>query len=103
MNKEVVKVIPECVEKIGKIKPARLREIKEIISYALPFSVLSGTIYFIHKERMVNKQYKHEETMLEMKNSYEERLLEIKHEERMLEIKAKLLSREEESKDEKDN
>ena len=103
MNKEVVKVIPECVEKKGKIKPARLREIKEIISYALPFSVLSGTIYFIHKERMVNKQYKHEERMLEIKNSYEERLLEIKHEERMLEIKANLLSRAEEGKHEKDN
>ena len=103
MNKEIVKVIPDCIEKIGKIKPARLREIKEIISYALPFSVLSGTIYFIHKERMVNKQYKHEETMLEMKNSYKERILEIKHEERMLEIKAKLLSREEERKNEKDN
>ena len=103
MNKEIIKVIPDCIEKIGKIKPARLREIKEIISYTLPFSVLSGTIYLIYKERMVNKQYKHEETMLEMKNSYEERMLEIKHEERMLEIKAKLLSREEESKHEKDN
>ena len=103
MNKEIVKVMPDCIEKIGKIKPARLREIKEIISYALPFSVLSGTIYFIHKERMVNKQYKHEERMLEIKNSYEERLLEIKHEERMLEIKANLLSRAEEGKNEKGN
>ena len=103
MNKEIIKVIPDCIEKIGKIKPARLREIKEIISYTLPFSVLSGTIYLIHKERMVNKQYKHEETMLEMKNSYEERILEIKHEERMLEIKANLLSRAEEGKHEKDN
>ena len=82
MNKEIVKIIPDCIEKIGKIKPARFREIKEIISYALPFSVLSGTIYFIHKERMVNKQYKHEETMLE--------------------IKAKLSNREE-GKHEKDN
>ena len=32
MNKEIVKVMPDCIEKIGKIKPARLREIKEIIS-----------------------------------------------------------------------
>ena len=95
MNKEVVKVIPNCIEKLGKLTPAKLREFRKFISYALPFSVLSGTIYFIHKERMVNKQYKHEETMLEMKNSYEER---------MLEIKAKLSNREEESDiNEKDN
>ena len=93
MNKEVVKVIPECVEKIGKITPAKLREIRKIIDHILPFSVLMGTIYYIHKERMTDKKYEHEEMKLQME-----------HEERMLEIKAKLLSREEESDiNEKDN
>ena len=92
MNKEVVKVIPECVEKIGKITPAKLREIRKIIDHILPFSVLMGTIYYIHKERMTDKKYEHEEMTLQME-----------HEERMLEIKAKLLSREEERKNEKDN
>ena len=93
MNKEVVKVIPECVEKIGKITPAKLREIRKIIDHILPFSVLMGTIYYIHKERMTDKKYEHEEMKLQME-----------HEERMLEIKAKLLSGEEESEvNEKDS
>ena len=73
MNKEVVKVMPNCVEKLGKLTPAKLREIRKIIDHILPFSVLMGTIYYIHKERM-------------------------------LEIKAKLSNREEESDiNEKDN
>ena len=93
MNKEVVKVIPECVEKIGKITPAKLREIRKIIDHILPFSVLMGTIYYIHKERMTDKKYEHEEMKLQME-----------HDERMLEIKAKLSNREEESDiNEKDN
>ena len=93
MNKEVVKVIPECVEKIGKITPAKLREIRKIIDHILPFSVLMGTIYYIHKERMTDKKYENEEMKLQME-----------HEERMLEIKAKLSNREEESDiNEKDN
>ena len=90
MNKEVIKVIPDCIEKLGKIKPARLREIKDIMSYILPVSVISGTIYYIHKERMTDKKYKHEEKILKM---------ECDHEEKMAEI----LSRLEESKREKDN
>ena len=93
MNKEVVKVIPECVEKIGKITPAKLREIRKIIDHILPFSVLMGTIYYIHKEGMIDKKYEYEEMKLQME-----------HEERMLEIKAKLSNREEESDiNEKDN
>lgn len=94
MSKEVVKTIPDCIEKIGKIKPARLREIKNIIAYALPFSILGGTIYCIHKERMTDKQYEHEEIMIQMKYA---------HEEKIAEIKANLLSRAEERKNEKDN
>ena len=92
MNKEVVKVIPECVEKIGKITPAKLREIRKIIDHILPFSVLMGTIYYIHKERMIDKKYEHEEMKLQME-----------HEEKMAEIKASFPNREEESEDEKDN
>ena len=83
MNKEVVKVMPNCIEKLGKVTPAKLREIRKFTSYALPFSVLGGAIYCIYKERMTDKQYKHEEIMAE--------------------IKANLLSRAEERKNEKDN
>ena len=94
MNKEVVKVIPNCIEKLGKLTPAKLREFRNFISYALPFSVLSGTIYCIHKERMTDKQYEHEETMLQLAHA---------HEEKMAKIKANLLIRAEERKNEKDN
>ena len=90
MNKEVIKVIPDCIEKLGKISPARLREIKDIMSYVLPFSVISGTIYYIHKERITDKKYKHEEKILKMKCDHEEKMAEI-------------LNRVEESEDEKDN
>ena len=83
MNKEVVQVMPNCIEKLGKLTPAKLREIRKFTSYALPFSVLGGAIYCIYKERMTDKQYKHEEIMAE--------------------IKANLLSRAEERKNEKDN
>ena len=98
MNDEIIKVIPVCIEKIGEIDPDRLRK---IIKYALPFSVLGGTIYCIYKERtlqheeiMVDKQYEHEEIMIQMKYA---------HEEKIAEIKANLLSRAEERKNEKDN
>ena len=37
MNKEVVKVMPNCIEKLGKLTPAKLREIRKFTSYALPF------------------------------------------------------------------
>ena len=92
MNKEFVKIIPDCIEKMSCFTPARHREFRTSLICFLSIGVIRTTIRYIHEERMVDKQYKHEETMLE-----------IKHEERMLEIKAKLLSREEESKDEKDN
>lgn len=94
MNKEVVKVIPNCIEKLSKLTPAKLREIRKFTSYALPFSVLGGTIYCIYKERMTDKQYKHEEIMADK---------QYKHEEKMAETKANLLSRAEERKNEKDN
>ena len=35
MNKEVVKVIPNCIEKLGKLTPAKLREFRKFISDAL--------------------------------------------------------------------
>ena len=103
MNKEVVKVIPNCIEKLGKLTPAKLREFRKFISYALPFSVLSGTIYCIHKERITDKQYEHEEIMVDKQYKHEEMLFQMKKKKKMAKIKANLLSREEESKDEKDN
>ena len=93
-EEEVIKVIPICIEKIGEIDPDRLTRIGKAMKYALPFSVLGGTIYYIHKERMTDKKYKHEEIMFQMKYV---------HEEKMAEIKANLLSRAEERKNEKDN
>ena len=103
MNKEVVKVIPNCIEKLGKLTPAKLREFRKFISYALPFSVLSGTIYCIHKERITDKQYEHEEIMVDKQYKHEEIMFQMEHEEKMAEIKANLLSRAEERKNEKDN
>ena len=94
MNKESVKVIPECLEKIGNFTPARHRETRKTIICTLPFAVLIVIIRYIHKERMTDKRFKHEETMLQ---------IEYAHEEKMAEIKAKLLNRVEESKHEKDN
>lgn len=88
MNKEIIKVIPECFEKIGKFTPAKHREFRKSMACFLPFVI----IYCIHKERMTDKKYKYEELKLQME-----------HEEKMAEIKVKLLSREEESEDEKDN
>ena len=101
MNKEVVKVIPNCIEKLGKFTPAKHREIRKSLICFLPFSVLGGTIYCIYKERTLQ----HDERILQMEMEHEEKILrmELEHEEKMEEIKAKLLSREEESKDEKDN
>lgn len=88
MNKEIIKVIPECVEKIGKFTPTKHREIRKSMMYFIPFVI----VYCIHKERMTDKQ-----------NKLEEMRLQMEHEEKMAEIKVKLLSREEESEDEKDN
>lgn len=48
----------------------------------------------IHESKMIGMKYKHEETMLQMEHS---------HEERMTKIKANLVIRIEESKNEKDN
>lgn len=103
MNKEAVKAIPNCIEKLSKLTPAKLREIRKFTSYALPFSVLGGTIYCIYKERMINKQYKHEEIMADKQYKHEEIMFQMEHEERMEEIKANLSIRIEESKHEKDN
>lgn len=103
MKEEVIKVIPICIEKIGEIDPDRLARIGKAMKYALPFSVLGGTIYCIFNERMTNKQYEHEERMFQMEIEHKERMFQIKHEEKMAEIKANLLSRAEERKNEKDN
>ena len=94
MSKEIVKIIPNCIENIGKYTPAKHREIRKTTICTLPVAVLIILIRYIHKERMINKQYEHEERILQM---------ELEHEEKMAEIKAKLLSRAEESKHEKDN
>ena len=103
MSKEITNIIPNCIEKIGEFTPARHREFRETMKVFLPFAIGWSMIRYIHKERMTDKQYKHEEIMFQME--HEERILqmELEHEEKMAEIKAKLLSREEESKDEKDN
>ena len=105
MNKEIANVIPNCIEKIGEFTPARHREFRESMKIFLPFAIGWSTIYYIHKEIMTNKKYKHEEKMLEIEIEHEETMLQLTHthEEIMEKIKAKLLSREEESKHEKDN
>ena len=105
MKEEVVKVIPICIEKIGEIDPDRLTRIGKAMKYALPFSVLGGTIYCIFKERLTDKQYEHEERMLEIEMEHEEIMIQMKyaHEEKIAEIKANLLSRAEERKNEKYN
>ena len=84
MNKEIIKVIPECVEKIGKFTPTKHREIRKSMMCFIPFVI----VYCIHKERMTDKQ-----------NKLEEMRLQMEHEEKMAEI----LNRVEESEDEKDN
>ena len=94
MNKEVTNIIPNCIEKICEFTPARHRELRETMKVILPFAIGWSTIYYIHKERMTDKKYKHEEIMIQMKYA---------HEEKMAEIKANLLSRAEERKNEKDN
>ena len=101
MNKEVVKFIPNCIEKLGKFTPAKHREIRKSLICFLPFSVLGGTIYCIYKERTLQ----HDERILQMEMEHEETMLQLTHthEEKMAEIKAKLLSREEKRKNEKDN
>ena len=83
MNKEIANVIPNCIEKIGEFTPARHREFRESMKIFLPFAIGWSTIYYIHKETMLQLTHTHEEIMEK--------------------IKAKLLSREEESKHEKDN
>ena len=94
MNKEIANVIPNCIEKIGEFTPARHREFRESMKIFLPFAIGWSIIRYIHKERMIDKQYEHEELMIQMKYA---------HEEKMAEIKANLLSRAEERKNEKDN
>ena len=94
MNKEIIKAIPECVEKIGKFTPTKHREFRKTTVCTLPFAVLIVLIRYIHKERMADKQYEHDEIIIQMKYA---------HEEKMAEIKANLLSRAEERKNEKDN
>lgn len=94
MKKDIVKVIPNCIEEIGKFTPAKHREFRKTTMYTLPCAMLLVIIRYIHKERMIDKQYEHEEIMLQM---------EYIHEENMEEIKANLLIRAEERKHEKDN
>ena len=94
MNKEIVKFIPECIEKIGKFTPARHRETRKTAICLLSVSVLGGIFRYTFKEIMNNKKYEHEERMAD--KQYE-------HEEKMAEIKASFSNREEESEDEKDN
>ena len=94
MNKEIANVIPNCIEKIGEFTPARHREFRESMKIFLPFAIGWFTIRYIHKERMIDKQYEHEELMIQMKYA---------HEEKMADIKANLLSKAEERKNEKDN
>ena len=94
MNKEIANVIPNCIEKIGEFTPARHREFRESMKIFIPFAIGWSTIRYIHKERMINKQYEHEEIIIQMKYA---------HEEKMAEIKTNLLSRAEERKNEKDN
>ena len=105
MNKEIVKFIPECIEKIGKFTPARHRETRKTAICLLSVSVLGGIFRYTFKEIMNNKKYEHEERMADKQYEHEERMADkqYEHEERMLEIKAKLSNREEESEDEKDN
>ena len=92
MNKEFVKIIPDCIEKMSCFTPARHREFRTSVICFLSIGIIRSTIRYIHEERMIDKQYKHEEIRLQME-----------HEEKMAEIKANLLIREEESEDEKDN
>ena len=92
MNKEIANVIPNCIEKIGEFTPARHREFRTSVICFLSIGIIRSTIRYIHEERMIDKQYKHEEIRLQME-----------HEEKMAEIKANLLSRAEERKNEKDN
>ena len=92
MSKEITNIIPNCIEKIGEFTPARHREFRETMKVFLPFAIGWSMIRYIHKERMTDKQYKHEEIMFQME-----------HEERMEERKVNLLNRAEESKHEKDN
>ena len=94
MSKEIVKIIPNCIENIGKYTPAKHREIRKTTICTLPVAVLIILIRYIHKERMINKQYEHEEKMIKMQ--YE-------HEEKIEEINANILTIAEESKHEKDN
>ena len=103
MNNEVIKVIPNCIEKIGEFTPARHREFRESMKIFLPFVIGWSTIRYIHKEIITDKKYKHEEIMADKQYKHEEIMFQMEHEEKMAEIKANLLSRAEEGKHEKDN
>ena len=85
MNKEIVKVIPDCIEKIGKFTPAKHREVRKTTIYTLPVAVLIVIIRYIHKERMEDRHYdekklqmEHEEKMVKMVYDHEEKMAEIK-------------------------
>ena len=94
MNKEFVKIIPDCIEKMSCFTPARHREFRTSVICFLSIGIIRSTIRYIHEERMIDKQYEHEELMIQMKYA---------HEEKLAEIKASFPNREEESEDEKDN
>ena len=90
MNKDFVKIIPDCIEKMSCFTPARHREFRVSLICFLSIGVIRTTIRYIHEERMVDKQYEHEELMFQMK-----------HEEKMEEIKVNRLK--ESEVNEKDN
>ena len=84
--------------KMVKILSDLTKNIKGLNSLQLLTAGYTTTIIIvgalIHEAKMIGMKYKHEETMLQM---------EYEHEEKMAEIKANLLSRAEERKNEKDN
>ena len=84
--------------KMVKILSDLTKNIKGLNSLQLLTAGYTTTIIIvgalIHEAKMIGMKYKHEETMLQM---------EYEHEEKMEEIKANLLSRAEERKNEKDN
>ena len=105
MSKEIVKIIPNCIDNIGKYTPAKHREIRKTTICTLPVAVLIILIRYIHKERMTNKQYEHEERILQMELEHEEKMLKMQyeHEEKIEEINANILTIAEDGKHEKDN
>ena len=84
--------------KMVKILSDLTKNIKGLNSLQLLTAGYTTTIIIvgalIHEAKMIGMKYKHEERILQM---------ELEHEEKMAEIKANLLSRAEEGKNEKDN